>query len=81
MLMKIKKFKRMMAFSLAAMMAFTAGVPMQQKPVQVQAASDFENENLLVNPGFDGSEEFQPANGTSHAGNWFSWNESVGVCI
>lgn len=67
----------MMAFSLAAMMAFTVGMPMQQKPVQVQAASDFENENLLVNPGFDGSEEFQPANGTSHAGNWFSWNGSV----
>lgn len=26
-----------------------------------------------MNPDFDGSEEFQPANGNSHAGNWFSW--------
>ena len=62
----------MLAFSLATAVLFTGSVPMSHNLVQVQAASVYENENLLVNPDFDGSEEFQPAGG-SHAGNWFAW--------
>ena len=61
--MKVKWFKRMLAFSLATAVLFTGSVPMSHNLVQVQAASVYENENLLVNPDFDGSEEFQPAGG------------------
>lgn len=68
-----KWFKRIVAFSLATVVAFTSSVPMGQSTVQVQAASVYENENLLVNPGFDGSEEFQQSDGGSFVGNWFAY--------
>ncbi|MBR5564599.1 MAG: family 20 glycosylhydrolase [Roseburia sp.] len=70
--MTAKRVKRMLAFLMAGIITFTSAVPMQQNSVQVQAASVYENENMLVNPNFDGSEEFSPAGG-SHRGNWFSW--------
>ena len=73
--MTTKRFKRTLAFLLAVVVTFTSSAPMQQNAVQVQAASVYENENLLVNPNFDGNEEFQPAGG-SHLGNWFSWQGS-----
>ena len=42
----------------------------------VKAASDYENQNLLVNPDFEDAAAFSPA-GTDHRGNWFVWQNAA----
>ena len=72
-----RKFgKQVMATVLAATLVLTsafAGVA--ASPLNAEAASSYENVNLLVNPDFEESTAFQPAGG-SHVGNWFSWQKS-----
>ena len=66
-----------MAFSLTAALAITNTLPGLGSLAKVEAASSYTNDNLLKNPTFDENVDFEAANGTSHAGNWFSWAGSV----
>ena len=68
--------KKVTATILAAALTMTSALTgMMSAPLQVAAASSYENANLLVNPDFEDSKAFSPAGG-SHVGNWFSWQSS-----
>ena len=68
--------KKVTATILAAALTMTSALTgMMSEPLQVSAASSYENANLLVNPDFEDSKAFSPAGG-SHVGNWFSWQSS-----
>ena len=69
--------KKVTATILAAALTMTSALTgMISAPLQVDAASSYENANLLVNPDFEDSKAFSPAGG-SHVGNWFSWQSSA----
>ena len=74
---KINLCKKMTAMILAAAVTMTSVLSgIVAAPLQVNAASSYENANLLVNPDFEDSTAFGQAGG-SHVGNWFSWQSSA----
>ena len=70
---KKKWKKKMFAFTLAVSLAFVNVLPGTCDMDSVQAASAYENQNLLKNPTFEEGVELSAANGSSHEGNWYSW--------
>ncbi len=68
--------KRMMAGVLAAVMTLTTAWSGAGTVLNVEAASSYENRNLLVNPDFEGSTEFSAAT-SSELGNWFAWRSAA----
>ena len=72
---KRRVVKKIAAAIIAATVLFSNVTPSIGTMNSVQAASEYSNENLLVNPDFEENREFTPAGG-SHAGNWFVWQSA-----
>ncbi len=75
-MLKKNYVKRIMAGILAAVMTMTTAWSGAGTVLNVEAASTYEAQNLLVNPDFEESTAFGAA-GKSHLGNWFAWQSAA----
>ena len=69
--------KRIAAGVLAMIVAATTVLSGVGSTMTAEAASAYENQNLLVNPDFEESAAFTATTGGSHLGNWFYWQNAA----